>query len=38
MGLDKRIPAVYVEIEDRSYAAPALETGESVFCVILVLK
>ena len=35
MGLDKRIPAVYVEIEDRSYAAPALETGESVFCVIL---
>ena len=35
MGLDKRIPAVYVEIEDRCYAAPTLETGESVFCVIL---
>ena len=35
MALDKRIPAVYVEIEDRGYVAPTLETGESVYCVIL---
>jgi hypothetical protein len=35
MALDKRVPGVYVEIEDRSYFAPTLETGESVYCVIL---
>lgn len=35
MALDKRIPAVYVEIEDRSYVESPSETGESVYCVIL---
>lgn len=33
--LDRREPAVYVDIEDKSYAAEAIETGRSVYSVIL---
>ncbi len=32
---DRREPAVYVTIEDASYAAPTLEIGRTVFSVIL---
>jgi hypothetical protein len=32
---DRREPAVYVSIEDASYAAPALEIGRTVYAVIL---
>ena len=33
MTLDRREPAVYVDIEDASYVAPTLETGRLVFGV-----
>lgn len=33
--LDRREPAVYVDIEDMSYAAETIETGRTVFSVIL---
>ena len=33
--LDRREPAVYVDIEDKSYAAETIETGRSVYSVIL---
>ena len=32
---DKREPGVYVSIEDRSYSEPAIETGRTVYGVIL---
>jgi hypothetical protein len=35
MVLDRRVPAIYVDIEDRSTALPTIETGESVFGVLL---
>lgn len=35
MTLDKRIPAVYVEIEDRSLAGTTLEAGRAGYVVIL---
>ena len=33
--LDRREPAVYVDIEDKSYTAETIETGRSVYSVIL---
>ena len=35
MALDKRVPAVYVEIEDRSLSTPTMEAGRSGYVVIL---
>lgn len=33
--LDRRLPGVYVDIEDRSYAEPSIEAGRSGYVVIL---
>jgi len=33
--LDRREPAVYVDIEDRSYMEPVIESGRTVYSVIL---
>jgi len=33
--LDRREPAVYVDIEDKSYVEPAVESGRTVYSVIL---
>jgi len=35
MALDKRIPAVYVDIEDRSLALETVDTGRSGYVVVL---
>lgn len=35
MALDKRLPAVYVEIEDQSYMSEAIEAGRTAYCCII---
>lgn len=35
MAVDKRLPAVYVDIEDRSYVSEAIEGGRTAYVVII---
>lgn len=35
MALDKRLPAVYVTIEDQSYMSTTLEAGRTAFCCLI---
>lgn len=35
MALDKRLPAVYVNIEDQSYMSETIEAGRTAFCCLI---